>query len=450
MEYKMLEKLLKDTQVYHNQDLQNHICELEEKYQIIDRTAHYSNLVNFSQNKNVSHHNWFKYREGFAGELTTELILNSTANKKEYIVDPFVGSGTTLVSAVNMGYNAIGIDVNPIATKISQVKSSKYTPETLKHVQELITELEDTFSSIKFTKIQCMERYFSEQNFQDLLKIKNFIDSINTQDEHEIFLTAYLSIIEDCSDRKRDGNGLKTKKTKVGNVLKYFVSKLKQIIKDIACNEIKENVQSYTFCGDAKKLSNYFESITDDSKKVGAIIFSPPYANSFDYFESYKMEIEMGGFTSKELTINDLRNTAVRSFIGRAGTYEDNKWVNLLAEDIEYSIPEKETESGKKDARTRKVPQMIKGYFSDMENIIKECSKILTQGKKCYIVVDQSSYLGKIVPTDLLFAEIGEKFNLKVNSITICRKAKTSAQQLLKYPYLRNYLRESIVEFEKK
>lgn len=52
---------------------------------------------------------------------------------------------------------------------------------------------------------------------------------------------------------------------------------------------------------------------------------------------------------------------------------------------------------------------MIRGYFSDMREVLRQCALCLNPGGKTYIVVDQSAYLGKIVPTDLLLAYLGEQ-----------------------------------------
>ena len=67
----------------------------------------------------------------------------------------------------------------------------------------------------------------------------------------------------------------------------------------------------------------------------------------------------------------------------------------------------------------------------------------------CHIVIDQSSYLGKIVPSDLLFAYLAEEIGFKVKKIIECRNAKTSGQQVNQFPYLKNGLRESIVVLTK-
>ena len=91
---------------------------------------------------------------------------------------------------------------------------------------------------------------------------------------------------------------------------------------------------------------------------------------------------------------------------------------------------------------------MIKGYFADMREVIRQCGLCLEKDK-VYIVIDQSAYVGVIIPTDLLLAYISESVGFNVVSITECRKARTSTQQLKKYPYLKNVLRESIVELIK-
>jgi hypothetical protein len=71
-------------------------------------------------------------------------------------------------------------------------------------------------------------------------------------------------------------------------------------------------------------------------------------------------------------------------------------------------------------------------------------------GSTCHIVVDQSSYLGVVVPTDILLADIAQQQGLVVDRLIRCRRANTSGQQLNDYPYLKTILRESIVSIIKK
>lgn len=443
------EELLQKNKTYSSSELYDFILYLEKKYSIINSFDHYNSLVNFSKNMDTPVHEWFKYREGFSGALIDELIDNSNLSSKDMVVDPFVGSGTTLVSAVSKGYDAIGIDVNPMSAVISKVKSSTYSETEIQNALNYLLIIKNSFDSIEVTDVEDISKYFPFNNYIGLKRIFFLLEKIKDSKEYDILFCAYLSIIEVCSNRRRDGNGLKTVQTKITDVLKLYETKVMQIVSDVKNVSSKFKGNSYVFAGTSLNLSSFCKKIQDENKKeIGSIIFSPPYANSFDYFESYKLELWLGGFL-KDANINNYRSNAVRSFIGGEHENDSDFYVSLLADEIEKAIPLKEKETGKKDARTRKVPQMIKGYFKDMENVVFECYKSLRDEGRCYIVIDQSSYLGKLVPSDLLVAYSAEKIGFTVEKIIECRNAKTSAQQIKKYPYLKETLRESIIVLKK-
>lgn len=442
-------ELLTENKIYSSNELYEFILSLEKKYNIENSFEHYNSLVNFSKNMNVPVHEWFKYREGFAGTLIDELIEDSNLNANDIVVDPFVGSGTTLVSAVSKGYDAVGIDVNPMSAMISKVKSSTYSKTDIEKTLNYLAIIEEKYNNIQITCIEDIAKYFPINNYIGLKKIFSIIENQKENKVYDILFCAYLSIIEECSNRRRDGNGLKTVTSKIDDVLDFYKKKVIKVVSDIRKVSVNFTGKSYVFAGSSVNLVSFCKEVQSiNKKKVGSIIFSPPYANSFDYFESYKLELWMGGFLRKS-NINNYRARAVRSFIGGKEENEADYFVKLLAGEIKDAIPLKEKETGKKDARTRKVPQMIMGYFKDMENVIFQCFESLKNGGRCYIVIDQSSYLGKIIPSDLLVAYLAEKNGFKVEKIIECRNAKTSAQQIAKYPYLREMLRESIVVLQK-
>lgn len=443
---------IKKYHIYNNEQLREFIINLEEKYAIKNETEFFKDLVNFSQNNAIPYHGWFKYREGYSHTLVKELIDREGLSVNEFIIDPFCGSGTTLVESSLNGFSSLGMDINPMSSFISNAKANVYTNEDINIVKEYIGHLEtEKPNKVDLTEYDDIKRYFNNVHLNDLLFLKKFIDSINSEKVKKLFLTGYLSIIEECSDRKRDGNGLKTSKSKVDNVMSFYLEKMSTIYNDLIDSRISINARgSAVSASSVDLLINVNDFIHKTNKSPGAIIFSPPYANSFDYFESYKMELRLGGFTSSSKDLKEFRNLAVRSFVNTSESpIAEDLYINLMAEEIENSIPSKEALTGKRDNRTRKVPKMIRGYFNDMKNILKQCSLSLPTGKKSYIVVDQSSYLGKIIPTDLLLSYLGEQNGFKVNQIIICRKAKTSGQQTQRFPYLAESLRESIVVLEK-
>lgn len=439
--------------VYKNRKLEEFILSLEKKYQINDKTSEFHNLVNFGENLDIPYHRWFKYREGYSAKLVKQIILESKISSDEYyILDPFCGSGTTMVVASLLGYSSIGIDVNPLSAFITKLKNAHFNKEDVNKIENKIKKFVIPKTLSYASKYSDIAKYFNKESFDKLLKIKTFIDSINDYKTRTFFLGAFLCIIEDCSNRKRDGNGLKTRITKVKDPIIYFKAKLEDMLNDIKRYRIPDNVYTDSIADNSAYLyTHILDKNKRENKQLGLIVFSPPYANSFDYFESYKLELIFCDFADSITKINEYRHNAVRSFVKNNNcTIKNNDlYINMLANEIKNAIPEKEALTGKRDSRTRKVPAMIKGYFSDMQEIIQKCALSLPKAKRCYIVVDQSSYLGKIVPTDLLFGYIAEKCGLKVVEIDVCRNAKTSSQQIQRFPYLKTALRESIVVLEK-
>jgi len=445
--------------VYSDQHLKEFIYGLESRFEIKNEVDFFNQLVNFSKNKDIPYHSWFKYREGFSHTLIKELIERSELGDGEYVLDPFCGSGTTVVEAALNGRSGIGIDINPMSAFISEVKCRSYSDDEVNTIKRVIPEIIEAAKraqldeqySVKYGEVK---KFFNEHNYERLISIRQTIDLYKDsvgEKLYQLLLCAYICVIEAVSDRKRDGNGLKTLVSKVEDVEECYRNKLNEMLSDIENHRISSNLVSILDCGDAMKLSETVHRYADTiDKTLGAIMYSPPYANSFDYFESYKMEVILADYASDMKGIGEYRQQAVESFIGRPDARDDTRdFIDWMSQEIESAIPEKEARTGKKDARTRRVPKMIKGYFTDMEKVISESSNVLVSGKKCYIVVDQSAYLGRIVPTDLFLSAIAENYGFRVNEIIVCRIAKTSGQQIQLYPYLSDSLRESIVVLEK-
>ena len=98
---------------------------------------------------------------------------------------------------------------------------------------------------------------------------------------------------------------------------------------------------------------------------------------------------------------------------------------------------------------TNRIPEMLNGYFADMEEVLRQIHAALVSGGHCAIVVSNSAYAGVIIPTDLFLAMIGERLGFQVEEIEVQRLIITSSQQYKKTEHLRKYLRESIVKLKK-
>jgi hypothetical protein len=187
-------------------------------------------------------------------------------------------------------------------------------------------------------------------------------------------------------------------------------------------------------------IDKYFSQISD--KKVGLCIYSPPYANCFDYCEVYKLEYWLGGIVKHYNDFAKYRSIAMRSHVNAQFDHKINnfkKEVDLIADIVStFNIWNKN------------IPDMLRGYFDDTYDLLKNIKSILIKDAKCFIVVANSGYKGILVPTDLLIAEIATSLGFKVNKIFYARKLRSSPQQMkeLQLEY-EDLMRESIIEIQK-
>ncbi|MDC0596557.1 DNA methyltransferase [Candidatus Pseudothioglobus singularis] len=435
------EKVISD-QGKHNLYIERYkeiILRLESKF-LYTQKSEYQFLVNFSTNKNVPIHSWYNYKQGYSRELVHDILVNENPSKEFYVLDPFCGVGTTNLVANEMGYNSIGLDINPLAIFSSKVKNSNYSKNDIKNISLSIDKF-NVSNKWKFVQIpQVVKTSFIDSDLNSLQIIKGYIDSMTDKKSSDFLHLAYLSIIEDVSIKIKDGNGLKFKKNnkQIQDIYEFFLNKCYLMLGDIKSKKSKFN-SKHAFYDGSILVDSTFDQLKYE--KVGISIFSPPYANCFDYCEVYKLELWLGGFVNTYDDFKKYRSIALRSHVNSKFDHTINHYLpdvdniaNLISS---YNI------------WNPNIPDMVRGYFDDMYELLLRQSKILVQGGKCFIVVANSGYKGIIVPTDLLIADIAISLGYKVNNIYYARKIRASVQQNVElHKSYNNLMRESIIELE--
>ena len=79
------------------------------------------------------------YAASFGDDFACELIDDAT-KEGNVVLDPFVGAGTTALESVLSNRHAIGIDVDPIACRISRVLTSRFDVPSLVAATEILKE----------------------------------------------------------------------------------------------------------------------------------------------------------------------------------------------------------------------------------------------------------------------------------------------------------------------
>lgn len=406
---------------------------LEENINVI-RDSSISKLVNFSSNSKTPIHRWYYFKEGFSHELVEQVIdeffYNNGTNE---ILDPFCGSATTLVTAQTHKIKSIGFEINPFLAFVSKVKTSNNV--NIKKFNEDSKRVITYAKRINFKKnpeapeLSSFRKVFEKNNLQKLLVLKEAISNISYKENRDLLKLALASIIEESSKIKKYGKGITLVEKDVKDPFSLFSEKCSIMIEDLKNNGYR--AVSTVKNQDARKIGNL------SGEKTNLVMFSPPYINSFDYNEIYKLELWLLDFVKNHSQFRKLSKKTIRSHL--SGEYETNGFNHPLVDEIKQKL-------SKQNLWSDKIPSMIKAYFSDMNEVFAGLSKILKTNTTVVFVVGNSSYGGVPIATDLLLTDIAQKNGFIVEEIRIARKLTTSSQQLKNYKKGRKkYLRESMV-----
>jgi hypothetical protein len=397
----------------------------------------YEYLVNFSQAKEPIHR-WFYYQEGYSPKLIVKILDHINRRKyKNFIFDPFAGSGTTLLTAKQLGMKSFGIEINPFSAFMIKVKTQNYSDKEINQLKNfqmpLHLSIEDVY---KKYELKIIDKLFDREKLEKIEILKQQIKKVKNKKVRDLLFAGLLSVLEDVSNYRKGGNGLKKKRVNKNlDPFLEFKKKISQIYEDII-NE-KEGPEPAIINDSCMNMEKC------DLKDIDVSIFSPPYANCFDPFEVYKIELWIGEFVSSYSELRKMRRAALTSNLNvdltrnignshRTELFE--RILNYLAEQTLWD---------------KRIPRMLDAYFYEMKLILELLYKNTKRNGFSIIVVGNSAYGNLAIPTDIILAQLGKKVGFKIKEIIVARKNETSSQQHAKLGKYEEYLRESILVMKK-
>lgn len=431
-------------------DLPDFYEQLDERYLVTNNdlnSATYTKVdSNFVLSAKYARHRWFNYKEGFSPVLVEKIFNEYNLNEDSVICDPFCGAGTTLAVAKAKGMKSIGFEVNPFAAFITKVKTADYSASDINNFEKLLKELEgiELKKNLEVPENEYLNRIFDPEMLNTQLNIRRFINDIVESKAKDLLFFAWICTLEECSLYRKAGNGLKIKRRPPeyvsGEAFKFAFSKINA--------KAKSMIEDYSNDDNGPVPELHCESATTiadciDAETLDLILFSPPYANCFDYTKIYYLELWFGEFVNSTGDQKDIRMKSLRSHCH--ATWPDRYTDFYLPELNDQILPLLK----KQKLWTNRIPDMLNGYFADMEEALKQMYQSLKCGGHCSIVVSNSAYAGIIIPTDVFLAMIAERIGFKVQEIAVERLIITSSQQYKKTEHIRKFLRESIVKLEK-
>lgn len=236
-------------------------------------------------------HSLHPYPAKFPPQLP-HTILEKYGNAGMTVLDPFCGSGTTLVEARLLGFNAVGVDVNGLSTLLSKVKATPLTKCKLEDLKEFIKKVESEQSAwsqqrpkIEVKQIEGLEHWFQRNVAEELTHLLNMINKVEDVDERDFLKIVVSSIIVRVSNQESDTRFAARNKNIPDNyTFQQFIGRAYEYLERVAeySNMVPETGSLSLYNADSRNL----DMLTSNSMDM--VITSPPYANTYDYYLYHK------------------------------------------------------------------------------------------------------------------------------------------------------------------
>ena len=351
-------------------------------------------------------HDVHAFAAKFPPQLPRAFIRGLTA-PGDAVLDPMMGSGTTIVEALLEGRRGIGLDVDPLALRVTQIKTMSVSAGDLQELGlQVISKARNLLSDNSIEHLiqqfdsrtkEFIDYWFYPHTQRELAALVLAIQSIDESLVRRFLELTFSSIIVTKSggvSRARDlaHSRPHLDKEKIPkNALEQFAIRLRKNIRSIAHLE-KNGEIAAPLAGDAR-------SMPLRNEVIDLIVTSPPYANAIDYMRAHKFPLVWLGKSVIHLT--QLR----AQYIG-AEKINGTQYAKL---------PDKtEAIIGQLEKHDRKKSSVLRKYFSEMKAVLAEMYRVLRQDSPAVVVVGPSMMRGIDVQTHHCLAEIAQETGFSV------------------------------------
>lgn len=233
-------------------------------------------------------HDVHPYPARFIPQIPRSLIQLFHPGDGSAVLDPFCGSGTTLVEAVLADRPAMGIDLHPLATLIAKVKTTPLDASLLPLAREMVARAQS--ESVSIPAIPRVDHWFLPQVQDVLARLVSQINRLDEEATADALKVALSRIIVRVSNQESDTRyAAVTKEVTSQDVYAAFLASVKVI----------EDALGRTYGGlfpprPRRHLltRNILEvAPADIPVEVGLVVTSPPYPNAYEYwlYHKYRM-----------------------------------------------------------------------------------------------------------------------------------------------------------------
>jgi SAM-dependent methyltransferase len=408
-------------------------------------------------------HDWYRFVLSFPPHLVRDYLERLPSPAGRCVLDPFCGTGTTIVECKKLGISSVGVEAHPLShfassTKVDwDIDPASIEASARKIAESALSQLKadgivDDPSPLLIAELPDMASLRSLPPDLDDLLLANCIsplplhktlvlrDAIRSSGDercrsHHLLALAKALVSSISNLHFGPEVGVAPPKTDAPVVSAWLRLAL-QMADDLRLLRGRAGVSARVHHADSRGIGKLIEK-----KSIDTVITSPPYPNEKDYTRTTRLETILLGFIASKKELQALKRTMVRS--NTRGVYKGDTDHDSVADHPEIqriaaAIEARRLELGKTSGFERLYAKVTKLYFGGMARHLADLRCVLRPNAHlAYVVGDQASYLRVMIRTGQLLASLAEPLGYEVVGIDLFRTRLATAT--------REQLREEVV-----
>jgi hypothetical protein len=385
-----------------------------------------SPAITFRGNLRATRHGWLRLTPAYSVELVRQL-LQQRSRPELPVLDPFCGTGTTLLACAEQGVACRTVDINPFLRWLALTKSRPYTSADIAKARVLVGAMAQAASKGKrrawVPPLHQIEKWWSEPTLSALSRAFEELAGKRGKPRDLAALAFCRTLIDvgnvsfahqSMSFRERGGAG------RGAEVAARLLRATEQLAS--AAEQPLTGSDAQVLVGDSRELSGI---LTEGS--CGSVITSPPYVNRMSYIRELRPYMYWLGFLDDGRQAGELDWRAIGGTWGSA-TSQLSTWQPEVA----LRLPKLTRLVRAIEAHSPILARYVERYFHDMDRHVAGLARVLASGGEAHYVIGNSKFFDVVVPAEQLFLALFRRHGFERGRVRVLRR-RTSKKELFEY-----------------
>lgn len=391
----------------------------------------HSNRYTFRGNIEASRHGWLRLTPAYSVHLVREL-LDAPPVSEPRVLDPFCGTGTTLVASAERGLDCATVDLNPFLVWLARAKAAPYSGATLDAGRRLIQRMAHAARNPSaragfVPPIHRVEKWWAEAPLAALSRAHGVLT--RSRRPPRVLDLGRLALCQALIAVANVSFGHQSMSFKQGGaapsadaVSKRLLESAERLVATASLEKLggHQTVRR----GDARDVSRLFSK-----RRFDLVITSPPYPNRMSYIRELRPYMYWLGYLTDRSEAGRLDWQAIGGTWGIA-TSNLASWMP----DPTLPVPHRgfSTIVRRIERHQPLLGRYVHKYFQDMVSHTRALLPVLAPGATVHYVVGNSKFYDVLVPVEQIFASLFRSVGLRKVRIDELRK-RTSKPELFEY-----------------